>query len=64
MTRQEIMTRLDLRHEDHFRINYLRPALDEGLVVLTLPDKPTSPAQKYRLTAKGRRRLRGSVKKS
>ncbi len=41
LTRQEIMQRLDLRHDEHFRTNYLRPAIGDGLVELTLPDKPT-----------------------
>jgi DNA-binding PadR family transcriptional regulator len=36
------------------RERYLDPALAEGLVELTIPDKPRSSQQKYRLTEKGR----------
>jgi ATP-dependent DNA helicase RecG len=32
----------------------LNPALEAGLVEMTLPDKPRSGKQKYRLTPKGR----------
>jgi hypothetical protein len=35
-----------------FRLVYLRPALDAGLIEMTQPDKPRSSKQKYRLTAK------------
>jgi len=44
---------LNLKHEDHFREAYLRPAIKAGLVEMTIPDKPRSSRQKYRLTQKG-----------
>jgi ATP-dependent DNA helicase RecG len=53
MKRTEIQAVLELKHEDHFRDNYLTPALEAGLVEMTLPDRPKSSRQKYRLTAKG-----------
>ena len=37
-----------------FRHQILAPLLVEGLLEMTVPDKPTSSKQKYRLTAKGR----------
>ena len=37
-----------------FRNQVLRPLLDAGLVEMTIPNKPQSPNQKYRLTGKGR----------
>jgi uncharacterized Zn finger protein len=37
-----------------FRNQVLRPLLDVGLIEMTIPDKPTSSKQKYRLTEKGR----------
>ena len=42
-----------LRHRPTFRQNYLHPALKRGVIVQTIPDKPNSRLQKYRLTAKG-----------
>jgi len=32
----------------------LKPAMEQGLLEMTIPDKPNSPLQKYRLTQKGR----------
>ena len=49
----ELMERLGLTHRPSFLYSYLRPALDAGLVAMTLPDKPTSRRQAYRLTALG-----------
>jgi hypothetical protein len=34
---------------------YLSPALARGLIEMTIPDKPNSKHQKYRLTEKGKR---------
>lgn len=50
----ECMTRLKLSHRPTFRANYLHPALTSGLIERTIPDKPNSRLQKYRLTEKGR----------
>ena len=54
MKRQEMQASLGLKHEEHFREAYLVPALSAGLIEMTIPDKPTSRLQKYRLTDKGR----------
>lgn len=54
VTRRELQQALGLRDDEHFRIAYLLPALRGDLVEMTLPDKPNSRLQKYRLTAKGR----------
>ena len=43
------MERLSLKHRPTFRENYLRPALAQGVIESTIPDKPTSRLQKYRL---------------
>jgi hypothetical protein len=53
MDRQEIQERLNLANRENFRLNYLKPALDAGLVEMTIPNKPNSRLQKYRLTALG-----------
>ena len=50
----EIRSRLGLKDRTHLRERYVAPALAEGLVEPTIPDKPNSRLQKYRLTAKGR----------
>jgi Fic family protein len=50
----ECMTRIGLSHRPTFRANYLNPPITAGLVEPTLPDKPNSRLQKYRLTPKGR----------
>jgi ATP-dependent DNA helicase RecG len=52
-TRQDLQDKLNLANRDNFRINYLQPALDEKLIELTIPEKPNSSKQKYRLTEKG-----------
>lgn len=53
MTGQELRQKLDLRDMKHFRKTYLQPALDAGLIEMTLPDKPHSRRQRYRLTPTG-----------
>ena len=53
MTRQRLQEALGLKHEDHFREAYLTPALRAGLIEMTIPDKPRSNKQRYRLTPAG-----------
>jgi Fic family protein len=53
MNRREIQQQLGLKAEKNFRLLYLGPALDAGLIEMTLPDKPRSPKQRYRLTQSG-----------
>lgn len=53
---------LGIRHRPTFRENYLHPALEQGLIEYTLPDKPNSRLQQYRLTDKGRAVLAGLSK--
>ncbi len=57
MSRQEIMTALSLKDEKHFRESYQQAAIALGFIEMTLPDKPQSPKQKYRITAKGKQML-------
>ena len=47
MSANEIMNKLGLKSKDSFRANYLNPALENGLIKMTLPDKPTSKNQMY-----------------
>ena len=53
MSRGRIQAALELKDRPHFLTSYLKPALKAGLVEMTLPDKPTSPYQRYRRTATG-----------
>jgi len=57
MTRQQLQRALALKDDEHFRTAYLQPALDAGLIEMTIPDKPRSSRQQYRLTAKRRKRV-------
>jgi predicted HTH transcriptional regulator len=43
-----------------FRHQVLNPLLEEGLIEMTIPDKPRSSKQKYRLTHRGRQYLEQS----
>lgn len=48
LTGVELMDRLGLKHHPTFLYNYLHPAIETGLVELTIPDKPNSRLRKYR----------------
>jgi Fic family protein len=50
---KELMAEVGLAHKATFRANYLKPALAAGLIEMTDPDSPNSPAQRYRLTERG-----------
>ena len=49
MSAMEMMGQLGLKDKRNFRLNYLQPALFVGLVEMTMPDKPNSRLQRYRL---------------
>jgi len=59
MTRGEIMKKLSLKDRMHFSKEYLTRAIDGGYIEMTIPDKPNSRFQRYRLTDKGRRVIEG-----
>ena len=44
----ELMKMLGLSHRPTFRKNYLNPALEQGQIERTIPDKPNSKNQKYK----------------
>ena len=46
-TAVQLMQRLGLKSRNNFRKQYLAPALEKGLVVMGIPDKPTSRNQTY-----------------
>ena len=53
MSRLEIMQKMNLFNRDYFRLECLQPSLKEGIIQMTIPDKPKSRFQKYCLTDKG-----------
>lgn len=53
--RQELQDELKLADRENFRTTYLVPALESELIEMTIPDKPKSNKQKYRLTELGRK---------
>ena len=57
MSRSQLQAALALRGEEHFRNAYLKPALTQGLIEMTLPERPRSRMQRYRLTSLGRQWL-------
>jgi ATP-dependent DNA helicase RecG len=46
-TRSEMQEFMKLSDRENFRKNILNPLIKGGLLKLTMPDKPTSPKQKY-----------------
>lgn len=54
LSSREIQESTGLRHRETFQRNYLDQIINDGLLERTIPEKPTSRLQKYRLTEKGR----------
>ena len=50
----EIRKRLGLKDRAHVRDRFIDPALAEGMIEMTIPDRPNSRLQEYRLSEKGR----------
>ena len=57
MSRADLQSVLALSDREHFRREYLVPAIDAGLIEMTIPGKPQSRLQRYRLTDTGRQLL-------
>lgn len=47
LSANELMEKLNLKSKDSFRNNYLKPAIDAGLICMSNPSKPTSKNQRY-----------------
>jgi len=43
----DIMKKYGYKDIKHFKENYIYPLIAEGKLRMTIPDKPTSPKQKY-----------------
>ncbi len=54
MTRKEIQEALQLSDRKNLGNIYINPALQNAVIEMTIPDKPNSWLQKYRLTALGK----------
>ena len=54
LTGNEIMNGLGMAHRPTFLYKYMQPAVQAGLIEMTIPDKPNSRLQKYRLTGAGK----------
>lgn len=54
MGREALQSALGLSDRKSFSERYLKPALADSLIEMTIPEKPNSRLQKYRLTDKGR----------
>lgn len=44
---KEIQAHIKIKDDEHFRKVILRPLLEDNILKPTIPDKPTSPKQKY-----------------
>ena len=53
MPRREIQKKLGLKDEKYFRNTYIQLSIKAGYVEMTIPEKPKSRLQKYRLTKNG-----------
>lgn len=53
-SREDLQRVVGLDDRKHFRRSYLSPLVAHGWLEMTIPGKPTSRLQKYRLTSKGR----------
>ena len=54
----EIMELIGLKHWKTFQANYLKPLLQQGLLAMTIPAKPTSSKQRYIMTEAGNEALK------
>jgi len=54
MSRADLQSSLGLKGRANFVDNYLNPGVKAGLIEMTIPGKPRSSMQRYRLTERGR----------
>ncbi len=60
MSRGDLQDAMGLRDAEHFRKSYITPALEIKAIEMTIPEKPTSGKQKYRISAVGKQILANS----
>jgi predicted HTH transcriptional regulator len=54
LSREELQKNMNIKNRDYFRKAYIIEALNTSVIELTIPGKPNSKYQKYRLTEKGK----------
>jgi len=54
LSRLELQEASDLNDRKHFINAVIKPLLESGLLEMTIPDKPSSSKQKYRITERGK----------
>lgn len=54
-TKKELQEKVGLKNDEYFRKSYMLPLLEIKILEMTIPDKPKSSKQKYKLTEKGTR---------
>jgi hypothetical protein len=54
-SRDEIQVLLGLSDREYVRKHFIVPSLNQGIIEMTMPNKPNSRYQKYRLTEKGKK---------
>jgi len=64
VSREALQAASGLRDRKHFTETYLQPLLEAGWLEMTIPEKPRSSKQRYRITAKGREALKKHKKES
>ncbi len=52
-TKKELQEQMHLKNDEHFRKAYIKPLLDMEIIEMTIPEKPKSSKQRYRLSSKG-----------
>jgi DNA-binding NtrC family response regulator len=51
---KSLMQFMNLNHRESFIKKWLKPLLEAGLLMMTIPEKPNSPKQRYKASAKSR----------
>lgn len=57
LDKNEVFYSIKVSNQTYNKRKFLDPLLDTGLIEMTLPDKPQSRNQKYRITQKGKKIL-------
>jgi predicted transcriptional regulator len=58
LSRKEIFEKIGIRGDTRAFKRYIGPLLSRGFIKMTVPDKPNSKLQRYRLTDSGRSAIR------